>query len=435
MKLLSGENKLEIFMILLFQICFGIKFNFIGTISLSEILIVLYFATHYFHDSIRQEPELKHLERCYFALIFVQILMEFLSGNSFDNAVRGFSITIVSLCHFYFLLKVFYKKLYLVIWALIGTVLKALLFSEFKDGRIIDALLGNNSTYMKFILAPLLVYVALLLLFQLKNKTASYLFILLGLFIVICGARSSGVMCVLTGIISLVISNGLEINIRSLVKPVCIISVFGYMLYCVYVSQVLSGGISAGNNEQIKKVENPYNPMYLLMAGRAEVFVGWIAFTDNPITGWGSWKKDSDLGNKYHKIQSSLGGEIIERKDYNEDNLGSDLIPCHSVIISYACNNGIFALALIVMILFSCLKYGIRSWSSNEEYRLILVYLIIFMCWNMIFSPQSHFRQTLPLSMAFMLVCYWNMKEEEEENEEENVELDNELLIEKKHYE
>lgn len=435
MNLLSGENKLEIILVLLFQIGFGIKFNFIGTISLSEILIVLYFATHYFHDSIRQEPELRHLERCYFALILVQILMEFLSRNTFDNAIKGIAITFVSLCHLYFLLKILYKNINLVIWALIGYFLKQFFFEKLVTGKIVDALAGNNAAYMKFVVATGLIYLALIVVIQISQKKGALLFVFLGVFLIISGARSSGVMCVLTGIISLAITNGIKINMRSLVKPICIISVLGYMLYCVYVSQVLSGGISAGNNEQIKKVENPYNPMYLLMAGRAEVFVGWIAFTDNPITGWGSWKKDSDLGNKYHKIQSTLGGEIIERKDYNEDNLGSDLIPCHSVIIGYACNNGIFALVLIVMILFSCLKYGIRAWSSNKEYRLVLVYLTIYLCWHVLFSPQTHFRQTLPLSMAFMLVCYWNMKEEEEENEEENVELDNELLIEKKHYE
>lgn len=428
MNLLSGENKLEIILMLLFQIGFGIKFNLVGEISISEILMVGYFLLFYFRDPMRKKIELKKLEICYFSLMLVQCLMEFLAGNSLNNAMKGISITIVSLCHFYFLLKVLYNRSYLIVWALIGIFVFKILFSRFTSGSIIAALTGNDSTYLKFVLAPFLIDVALIIALQLRKKACVQLFMFLGAYLIVCGARSSGMLCVLTGFITFVMSYEININLRTLIKPAIVILLLGYGGYCVYVNRVLAGDITAGNNEQIRKIENPYNPMYLLMAGRAETFVGWIAFTDKPITGWGSWKKDSELDNKYHKLQSTLGGDKIERKEFNADVLDHDTIPCHSVIISYACNNGIFALILVCAILFSCLKYGIKAIGRNDEHDLLLIYLIVFLCWNMIFSPQSHFRQTLPLSMAFMVACYWQNRNEDESGEDDEEDEEKELI-------
>lgn len=428
MNILSGENKLEIVLMLLFQIGFGIKFSIVGEISLSEIILVGYFFLFYFRDPMRKEIEMKKLEICYFSLILVQCFMEFLVGNSHTNAMKGIAITIVSLCHFYFLLKILYNRPHLVIWALIGSFIFRLLFSPMRGGSIIAALTGNDSTYMKFVLAPFLIDIVLIVALQLGKKIGSQLFLFLGVYLIVCGARSSGMVCALTGFITMVTSYGININLRTLIKPVIVILIICYGGYCLYINRVLAGDITAGNNEQIHKIENPYNPMYLLMAGRAEVFVGWIAFTDNPITGWGAWKKDSELGNKYHKLQSTLGEDKIERKEFNADIAKYDAIPCHSVIFSYACNNGCFALILVCAILFSCLKYGIKVIGRNDEHDLLLVYLIVFLCWNMIFSPQSHFRQTLPLSMAFMVACYWQNRNEDESGEDDEEDEEKELI-------
>lgn len=429
MKILSGENKLEIILMLLFQIGFGIKFNLIGEISISEILLVAYFFLFYFRDPIRKEIEMKKLEICYFSLILVQVLMEFLAGNSLTNAMKGIAITFVSLCYFYFLLKVFDKKLSLVIWALIGYFLQGYFFEKYVTGRTIDAILGLDPLYLKFVISPLLIYVTLIVTFQLGKKEGAQLFILLGAYLIVCGARSRGMICVLSGLITFVMSYGTTINLRTLIKPVIVILLLGYGGYCVYVNRVLAGDITAGNNEQIYRIENPYNPIYLLMTGRSETFVGWIAFTDNPITGWGTWKKDSELGFKYKKLQSTLSSDKIQRNDFNEDHIHTDVIPCHSVIIAYACYNGIIALILVCTILFSCLKYGINAVSRNDEYNLLLVYFIITMCWNMMFSPQNHFRLTLPLSMAFMVACYWQTKDDESEKEDEEESVDNECYL------
>lgn len=435
MNILSGENKLEIILMLLFQIGFGIKFNFVGEISISEILLVAYFFLFYFRDPMREEIEMRKLELCYFSLILVQCLMEFLAGNSLANAMKGIAITFVSLCYFYFLLKVFNRNLSLVIWALLGYFLEEYFMGKYVIGSITKALMGQDAVYMKFVLAHFLIDVGLIIALQLGKKASSQLFVCLGVYLIVCGARSRGMMCVLTGIITWVTSYAINFNFRALIKPIIAIVLLGYGGYCIYVNRVLAGDITVGNNEHIHKIENPYNPAYLLMEGRSETFVGWIAFTDNPIIGWGAWKKDSETGNKYHKLQSTLGGDKIERKDFNEANIGTDVIPCHSVIIAYACYNGIFALILVCMILFSCIKYGIKAIGKKDEHDLLLVYFIVSLCWNMIFSPQSHFRYTLPLSMAFMVACYWQMigvggnneDDEEEYTEEERKLIENQI--------
>lgn len=140
----------------------------------------------------------------------------------------------------------------------------------------------------------------------------------------------------------------------------------------------------------------------MLITGRTETFVGYVAFIDKPLTGWGAWSKDPNW--KYHILASYMGN----KDDFNFANTNHivDIIPSHSVIIGYAMQNGVFAFIAILLIILFVIRMALYSIKKNDYYNYALMYFLIVLCWNGLFSPLSHFRLSLPLYMSFILVRY-----------------------------
>ena len=118
----------------------------------------------------------------------------------------------------------------------------------------------------------------------------SLLFSLLGVVLVLLGARSAGTLSLLSGLVAYMLEHRVfTYNKKTLTMSVAIVFVLGYTFYAYYVSRVLSGEITSGNSSQVFLCNNPYNPLELLMAGSAEAWVGWQAFMDRCWFGHGCW--------------------------------------------------------------------------------------------------------------------------------------------------
>ena len=140
------------------------------------------------------------------------------------------------------------------------------------------------------------------------------------------------------------------------------------------------------------------------MMGRSETFIGVEAMLDRPWTGWGAWAKDPD--NHYYYLKMELND-----KDYNITNK-EHLIPSHSVLIGSGVNNGVVALLLMIVIFLFVAVKGISLFRYPNQYYLIIALYTMCFLWDMLFSPQSHFRMTLPLQIAFILVS-WGIHQKE----------------------
>jgi hypothetical protein len=387
----------KLFLVLL-EIGFGVQLQLVGTISISELFVFGYTLLFLWHDRLLKNKLFQRISLLYLSLLLVQIITEQLTGNLIQNSLRGIAVTVISYCHLYFLIRCFLKDQKLVYWLFLGIALKYLLFpsSFIEEGNVSDAIEGKDAAYLKFVIAPLIIYFALALNYVMK-KYEIYVFMLLGVIFVIAGARSSGAISFLTGFIVLGI-NILKTSRKNARIYLFFIILLGYGLYTVYVDKVLSGSIKSGNSEQLLNVKDPYNPVNLLQMGRAESFVGFVAFMDKPWTGHGAWKSDADYGYKYHMLQST-----INNTSFNDKAIQDDVIPSHSVLIGYAMQNGVFALILIAMIVLLFFKMGFAEMlNRSNPFQLVVCYLLLEGLWNAIFSPISHFRLTLPLCMAFL---------------------------------
>ncbi|MBP1641183.1 MAG: hypothetical protein H6Q17_2766 [Bacteroidetes bacterium] len=402
MKINTMFDKILIFCL---EIGFGITFNIIGTISLSEIFLLGATALYIKRDLFVQYAALKKITWLYIGLLASQIVSELIIRNTLSNSLKGFAVTIVSYLHFVFLFSCFVKDRKLVIYAILGFVFKEFIFSsDVGESDLTEVVDGEGAMYLKFYLAPLLINIALFISIFISKKTASVMCLLLGLSFIVLGARSSGVMILLAGLIGfIVIHTKKKVNLKTTVAISLITILVGYGLFVVYVNNVLNDRITAGNSAQLKEASNPYNPINLLIMGRTEIFIGWMAFMDKPLFGNGAWA--TDVTGKYTALYT-----VFRNGDSGDTSNEMGIIPCHSVLVGVGMQNGIFAFLCMGAILLFFIKRGLLSFDKNDPYLFLIVYFLMSIFWNGVFSPVSHFRLTLPLWFAFIFSSSVNHK-------------------------
>ena len=386
--------------ILLFELGFAAKFNFIGEISVSEIFLLL--ASFPLWKSLKplNNRNLKTLTCLFIGLIAVQILTEFIVGNTFANALKGIMVSVISYLHLCFLYRYFLRSPKVLAYACLGVALRAFFwnqdveFESFSQGDV------ERTLYVKFVLSTFVTFFLLFLAQLSKNRSNllyNFIFIIFGVGLLLSGARNAGAILVLAGIgAALLRASSAK---KFYLKLIIILSV-GYGAYCLYVGEVLKGGIKSGNSSQILDIRNPYNPIALLEMGRTEVPIGLVAFSDKPLTGWGYNANDPDLYyNTLLLVYKNYKHEVIRNV------LTSDAkVPSHSVIVGLGTSNGVFGFLIISCVFCYLLYLGVvpmRMLSQRE--RLILFFFLLSFIWNMWFSPFTVFRIFLPVNMAAIL--------------------------------
>jgi prolipoprotein diacylglyceryltransferase len=84
-------------------------------------------------------------------------------------------------------------------------------------------------------------------------------------------------------------------------------------------------------------------------------------------------------------------------------------IPGHSVVFQSGVNNGIFAMIVMIAILWFFIKRGYLSLHKNNPYLYLVIYCLMQLVWNGLFSPLSHFRGTFPIYFICCLLAFEHM--------------------------
>lgn len=395
------KNIIPILLMLFFQIGQGFTFNLGGTMNYGWILAIIYTIAYIFSSRLFKIKEFRYISALYLILFLLQILAEYMAGNSFQNGVKGVAIDVVSYASFFFLVSLLIKKPNLIVWAIIGTVIRMLIFGKESESSAEEALAGEDAAYLKFFLGPLIVYVMLIISVFLKTKIFTYIYMLVGLVFVVAGARSLGLITFLTGTFVLFVRFK-KTDVTGMLKrySIPLLLVF-YGMYVFYASNVMNGNISAGNNYQLKDSKNPFNPLEIIKYSRTDAWIAVAEFTDKPLWGFGSWTDDPGL--KYHLMMAKLTDRKINIDAYN----GGVVLPAHSVIFGKAAYNGIFVAIITFFIIFFFVKRGFLLLNSNSIYMFIIMYFLYSLIWHSLFSPVGHLRDSFPLFFAFIWVCWY----------------------------
>lgn len=373
--------------------------NIGGEVSPSFLCI---FATFFFWQKYLDFKKDKILKKflCLFGIILViQIIWIPFAETDVFTQIKGISVTISGLLFFMYYYMVYRCNPNVVKWAVLGTFLSSFVFIN-----VLAEVAGGEFGLWKFQIMPRIVTFAILIyLWTINNKhirkSAPFLLIFVGGLGLVTGARSCGLVPFMAGAIGLLVQRE-RINVRNLKKYAIAGGVTLYTAYALlYVPNVLNGNITGGNTEQLKEVKNAYNPIALLLMGRTDSVVPFMAFLDNPFTGWGYFAIDPNF--KYHLLKNKL--KTGDSEDGYEQKAGFTYqIPGHSVWGYYSCSYGIIVFIALFMMLRNTWGFVYRSLVCRDKYLLYRIYALLGLTWNFLFSPMAHFK-TLPSSMAVVI--------------------------------
>lgn len=393
------------FLLVLFEIGWGIKFNFIGSISLSELFLCIY--SPFFLQKLRisRSSHLKFVLYLYCFILLVQVVTEIYHLTPLVDSLRGVAVTIMSLLHLFFLIYVLNKKHDYIKYLIFGIVLQFLIIGPEMDvnDESVFALVQEDSDakFLKFYVAPLLSNMLLLLSMFLNRRITFVLFVLISVCYIALGARSMGLILLLSAMCAYKINSHIKVDIKSLLVSIVGIMTVFYLFYVLYVNSVIDGNVSAGNSKQILSLHNPYNPFELLLYGRSDFYGALVAFSDSPFWGYGAWSKD--VTGYYNHLVAQLHNLNIPQ--YLLRGKG---MPMHSVVLGYGVMNGVFAMIGVLGLIVYFLKKGFVLLRYGCMYNYVISYFLIALLWTSLFSPISHFRNALPLYMAFIFISFFH---------------------------
>lgn len=381
------------------------QIQLIGQMSLSEIVFMLWFVFNVLTGKqavLLRDGNIRKLTMLYGWLFFFQLISEIMVGNEFSNAAKGLAVTVLSYVKFTCLWSVVRKDGRLLIFLFLFTALARLFNMELEDEGVdvADILKGTAYVFFKFKVAPLIGMLLVVMSLLKKNVKMSLAFIVVGGICIVLGARSTGLMIFLTGAIVYAIEHMRHMSRQKVIVWSAAGAILCYGVFVMYVTAVLNGSIISGNSsEQIAKLKEPYNPVNVLLAGRKESASSLAAISDRPLTGFGAWAPDP--GYKYHMIIAESHEE-----EFNIARMGTNVIPSHSVILGSGVNNGIFAMFAMTLILWFFIKNGTRALYKGNEYNYLIVFCVMQLAWNGLFSPVGHFRGFFPIYFCCCLYAY-----------------------------
>lgn len=401
---MARDRKLNRLIFILALIFMGVRINLIGSISLTEIYVLLQTPILIKWVVNSSLPYLKTLCVLFLALILVQALSEYMVQNSFVNAIRGIAITIMALLLFLFFLKILLRDISLIKWIPICLLIQLILWGD----RFGYAETGED-TYFKFYVAPIVTYIVCYLSMSRINlfrKNILWIFLFASLFIIIGGARSAGFSLLFCALFYIIYRQYKSIKIKRILPALLLIVVLFQLFYALlYVPKVVSGEWgTAQNRMQLARVDNSTNVLMMLLSARAGVYVSYLAFLDKPLWGHGAWVKDKDF--KYARIQA----ELFPSEKVRIDKKNIPLVPTHTVIIGMGTRNGIWAFAVFGIILIIVYKIGIKAIATESLYSVYSIYLIISSFIQLLFGPPATLKNSVAIIFSVFFALYYYKK-------------------------
>lgn len=393
-------NKILFILALVFM---GVRINFIGSISLTEIFVFLYSPYLFLTFKNNKIPYLNIICVLFIALIAIQILSEYIIGNTFTNAIKGVAGTIMALLLFLFFLEKLCKDYSLIKWIPIALLLRILLFGDqfgFAE--------TGEATYFKFYVAPIICYVVCylsLLRIHLIKKFILFILLIASLVIIIGGARSVGFSLLFGTLLCFLYEKYNTFNLKRILPMLIVVVVVFQIFYAsLYVPKVASGEWGSNQNrEQLARVDNSKNVFKMLFSARADFYVSYLAFLDKPLWGHGSRMKDKGL--KYARIQAKLFSK--NESDRVLVNKGIEhYVPMHSVVMGMGTRNGIFAFFIFLIIFILVYYVGIKALFTNSPYNIFLICTLVGSFQHLLFGPISILKNNGSLAFALFFALY-----------------------------
>jgi hypothetical protein len=422
--------------IAIFSLLSGIRLSVVGMLVLSEVFAVLnVLSLKALGKSYALTPDLKKIHGAFLGYLLALMASDFINHSPLQNLLKGWAAVAMAIVMMTFMFRMFEDSPNVIVVFMMAEIVRLVFFGPTVELET-SVILEEHSIF-KFRIAPITNNIILLIAYYLYNKdkrqSVIYLFVFYGLLSMALDGRSNGLYFLIAAMVLGFRKYLVNVSSSRVWSVVLVFGLAFQLLYMSYVHSVLTGAFGgAHTREQIDKLENPYNPLYLIMSGRPEVFVAIAAIQDKPLFGHGSWAHDDN--NHYRSLMW---------KDYSAQHLESVAlkdaeIPSHSLIFGVWMYSGIIGFFAIMYFCVLVIRRGFYIIQSETAYYTpyypIVILFTIQLIWTFLFSPVSHIRNDIPVMASFIVVVccivreHENAEDEEDEEYEEEEELEPEMV-------
>jgi O-antigen ligase len=378
---------------ILFAISFKIKTNFIGDLYLAQILIILISIYFLFKNSDHLKL-FSYEKKILFLIIlwvFNQIISDLVNQISFNNSARGTAKIIITYLSFYSFFKL--AKLpnisivKILLWICLINILY--LFSGYNNYNFITGWKFSGGVSIS---------ISLIIFFNLYYKkylTNNFLLILIFGIGILSLFFETRYLFLFNSLLVFYIILFEKFRINGIIPIVLSSLIFYFFMTNIYeiiiAYELLPGAL-------LEKQLSQNSELGILLGGRGEIFSSYMAISDAPIIGHGSWAENCDyIYSIYdHKIQFNPNIKL---------DITRCLIKSHSVILGSWVNSGIFGFLFWFYIIITMFKKLIKIIRTRDNSIALFLYLFISLFWDIIFSPYGGIRMVYaPLCIVIVLM-------------------------------
>ena len=369
--------------------------SLVGEIYVSELLALAVLPFIRPHKIIKSSWMLRKVLFGYCIILTGLVISDYYNSSEINNYLRGSANIIFAGVNLIFLFIIIINAPNTIITWLVTTVLVKFMLGEHSLENY-TYLIPENDFKSKIVpyLEPSVILLGCLLAIK-SRRLPGPLFCVSGAVMVIMGARSSGAVLLISGL-ALIMSGRKTLSKRKILVSGVLLGVLGVCAYLYYVDLVLSGNIASGVSHsvnQIRRMENPYNPIELLMLGRSQTFVALEAISERPVFGFGSWAPD--IGGKYARLVAEMQNSERRLPVYY-----TPWIPSHSVLFTAWLWAGLLGLCGMLVVVSAVLRAILDNIRNNHYLSPAFYAFSIGFFWHLLFSPFGHVRTSFPITIA-----------------------------------
>jgi len=387
----------------------AITFDVGVRLYLAEVISIIGLLFVNWTSSFTRHPMARQIVGSYVLWVVAIVIADGVNEVALFDSARNAATPIIGACSLLFVLAVLSRNPNALLSFLTASVIAKGVLGEASYGDTFAELsfsfdtVTQNTNYFKVRIDPFLTPALLLVACLLARKSLLYagaVFFAASVAYLALDARSSGGMFFLSALALVAVHFRFRPKFGSIVAVGAIAAVVGYVAHVGYVNYTFTHNPDGHNGRQLARMENPYNPVELLLMGRSEWQVMTTAIAERPIFGWGSWAIDT--GYRFAYLRADRTGEV-NFGGYVTSVTG-DYIPVHSVVGSawvWSGLLGFIALAWLfrsVLVMSRWLPY-VRSSLAPAS-----IFMTLFLSWHFFFSPPQHVRLSFPITLATLLV-------------------------------
>lgn len=380
-----------------------------GRIYGAELVAILALVILKWSKIFSRYPILKKILFAYGLLIFGILISDFINATDpFDTLRNLFTPMLGALGLVFVVSCVARAPRSLLTYLITIGVAKAFLGDPaygdaFENLSVSWATVQEQSNFFKVRFEPALTPLAVAVAFLLgrRNKKFSGLwFIAVSVVYFFLDARSAGLALFFAGMAVLHNHQNRRLKRSRAFITTIVALLLGYGSYIAYINYSLNSEMPGQTAFQLQYVENPYNPIALLLIGRSEWLIMPLAISERPIFGWGSWAQD-DNGRFANLRLSEMGSTSV----YSSEQTSKQYIPAHSIVASAWLWSGILGFFSMVWLARLIWPMVITLRYLRSPLLPVACYLAFGLIWHFFFSPPQLLRIYFPIALGALVVA------------------------------